>query len=59
MAGRTLRGRVVRTLLRGRTVALDGRVTGEPSGRVLRRQDAATRTRAARRASSSPDAPTA
>ena len=35
--GRALRGGVVRTLLRGRTVALDGRVTGEPGGRVLRR----------------------
>ena len=34
-AGRTLRGRVVRTLLRGRTVAVDGRVTGPPAGRVL------------------------
>ena len=36
-AGRTLRGRVVRTILRGRTIALDGRVTGAPSGRVVRR----------------------
>jgi len=35
--GRTLRGRVVRTLLRGRTIARDGRVAGEPTGRVLRR----------------------
>ena len=35
--GLTLRGRVVRTILRGRTIALDGRVVGEPSGRVLRR----------------------
>jgi allantoinase len=34
--GRTLRGRVVRTILRGRTIALDGRPVGEPSGRVLR-----------------------
>ncbi len=52
-AGRTFRGRVVRTLLRGRTIALDGRVVGEPSGRVQ------TATRPARRASSSADAPTA
>jgi allantoinase len=36
-AGRTLRGRVVRTILRGRTVARDGRAVGEPAGRVVRR----------------------
>jgi allantoinase len=36
-AGRALRGRVVRTILRGRTIARDGRVVGEPCGRVLRR----------------------
>lgn len=30
--GRTLRGRVVRTLLRGETVYQDGRVTGRPGG---------------------------
>ena len=35
--GRTLRGRVVRTILRGRTIARDGRITAAPSGRVLRR----------------------
>ena len=35
--GRTLRGRVVRTILRGRTIALDGRIVGEPCGRVVRR----------------------
>jgi allantoinase len=35
--GRTLRGRVVRTLLRGTTIARDGRLVGEPIGRVLRR----------------------
>jgi allantoinase len=35
--GRTLRGRVVRTVLRGITIARDGRVVGEPIGRVLRR----------------------
>jgi allantoinase len=35
-AGRTLRGRVVCTILRGRTIARDGRVVGEPCGRVLR-----------------------
>jgi allantoinase len=36
-AGRTLRGRVVRTILRGRTIARDGRVVGGPCGRVVRR----------------------
>jgi allantoinase len=36
-AGTTLRGRVVRTILRGRTIFADGVVVGEPSGRVLRR----------------------
>jgi allantoinase len=35
--GRTLRGRVVRTLLRGRTVAVDGAPAGPAAGRVLRR----------------------
>ncbi len=34
-AGRTLRGRVVRTILRGQTVALDGRIIGAPRGRLL------------------------
>jgi len=37
LAGRRLRGRVVRTLLRGRTIAVDGAPVGEPCGRVLRR----------------------
>jgi allantoinase len=36
-AGRTLRGRVVRTLLRGNTVAVDGRAAGPPEGRIVRR----------------------
>jgi allantoinase len=36
-AGRALRGRVVRTILRGRTIAIDGRVVGPPAGRVVRR----------------------
>jgi len=36
-AGRTLRGRVVRTILRGQTIAAEGEVVGEPLGRVLRR----------------------
>lgn len=36
-AGRTFRGRVVRTLLRGQTVFADGAVVGEPIGRVIRR----------------------
>jgi len=35
-AGRTLRARVVRTLLRGRTVVADGRTAGAPAGRLLR-----------------------
>jgi allantoinase len=35
--GRRLRGRIVRTLLRGTTIARDGRLVGEPIGRVLRR----------------------
>jgi dihydroorotase-like cyclic amidohydrolase len=39
--GQTLRGRVVRTILRGRTIALDGRPVGPPSGRLLRRRVAA------------------
>jgi allantoinase len=34
-AGRRLRGRVVRTILRGRTVAVDGRIAGEPAGRIV------------------------
>jgi allantoinase len=33
--GRRLRGRVVRTVLRGRTVYADGRIVGEPAGRLL------------------------
>jgi allantoinase len=40
--GRRLRGRVVRTVLRGATIAVDGRVVGEPQGRVVRRTPAAT-----------------
>jgi len=34
--GRTLKGAVRRTLVRGRTVALDGTALGGPSGRFLR-----------------------
>jgi len=34
-AGRTLRGRVVRTIARGRTVFRDGRVTADGGGRLL------------------------
>jgi dihydroorotase-like cyclic amidohydrolase len=34
--GRTLRARVVRTLLRGQTVFADGQPVGEPAGRLLR-----------------------
>ena len=33
--GRTLRGAVRRTLLRGRTVALEGQPVGEPAGRLV------------------------
>ena len=33
--GRTLRGKIVRTILRGQTVALDGKLVGEPRGRLL------------------------
>ena len=33
--GRTLRGAVRRTILRGRTVAVDGKVVGEPAGRLV------------------------
>ena len=34
--GRTLHARVVRTVLRGRTVFQDGRQVGEPAGRLVR-----------------------
>jgi len=34
--GRTVRGRIARTLLRGRTVAIDGHSVGEPLGRFVR-----------------------
>ena len=34
--GRRVRGRIARTLLRGRTVALDGQPVGEPLGRFVR-----------------------
>ena len=33
--GRTLRGRVVRTLVRGTTVYLDGKIVSEPMGRLV------------------------
>jgi allantoinase len=36
-AGATFRGRVVRTLLRGRTVFADGALVGAPGGRIVRR----------------------
>ena len=35
--GRRLQGRVVRTILRGRTIARDGRIVAPPGGRVVRR----------------------
>ena len=34
--GRALRGRVVRTLVRGQTVFQDGRIVAEPAGRLVR-----------------------
>jgi hypothetical protein len=38
-----LRGRVVRTLLRGVTVYLDGQIVAQPMGRLLRPVDDPTR----------------
>jgi allantoinase len=35
--GETVRGRVARTVVRGRTVYADGQIAGEPSGRFVRR----------------------
>lgn len=35
-AGRKLRGRVVRTLLRGRTIFHDGRIVATPAGRLIK-----------------------
>jgi dihydroorotase-like cyclic amidohydrolase len=41
--GRSFRGRVLRTLLAGRTVALDGEVTGAPGeGRFVRPEQGAS-----------------
>ena len=34
--GRRLKGRVVRTILRGRTVAADGRIVSQPAGRLIK-----------------------
>jgi allantoinase len=36
--GRALRGRIARTLLRGRTIAIDGRPIGESQGQLVRPQ---------------------
>ena len=36
--GRMLHGRIVRTLLRGTTIFLDGKIVAAPSGRLLRPQ---------------------
>jgi allantoinase len=36
--GRPLRGRIARTILRGHTVAIDGRPVGEPQGQLVRPQ---------------------
>lgn len=37
-AGRKLRGRVVRTLLRGQTIFRDGKIVATPAGRLLKPQ---------------------
>jgi len=37
--GRTLHGRVIRTILRGKTIFENGRFVGAPSGRFLRPQE--------------------
>ncbi len=37
-AGRKLRGRIVRTLLRGRTIFHDGKIVATPAGRLLKPQ---------------------
>ena len=34
--GRTLRGRIVRTIMRGTTVFLDGKIVAAPCGKLLR-----------------------
>ncbi len=34
--GKTLRGRIVRTMVRGRTVFLEGKIVSEPVGRLIR-----------------------
>ncbi len=36
--GRTLTGKVVRTILRGQTVCLDGKIVSQPMGRLVRRE---------------------
>jgi dihydroorotase-like cyclic amidohydrolase len=36
--GRPMRGRIARTILRGRTVALNGKPLGDPQGRLVRPQ---------------------
>jgi allantoinase len=36
--GRTLRGRIVRTLVRGSTVFLDGKIVSGPIGRLVKPQ---------------------
>ncbi|MEO7298027.1 MAG: allantoinase [Verrucomicrobiota bacterium] len=35
-AGRKLRGRIVRTILRGQTIFLDGKIVAKPSGRLVK-----------------------
>ncbi len=35
-AGRTLRGRVVRTILRGKMIFLDGKIVAKPAGRLVK-----------------------
>jgi hypothetical protein len=40
-----LRGRIVRTILRGQTIQLDGKLIDEPRGRFLCRRGGATELR--------------
>jgi allantoinase len=43
-AGSTFRGAVRRTVVRGQTVFVDGKIVGEPKGRMVRPEHATTRT---------------
>jgi allantoinase len=35
-AGRKLRGKIVRTILRGQTIFQDGKIVAKPSGRLVK-----------------------